>query len=139
MGFSKKETDDVISEMNVTPLVDVMLVLLVVFIVTAPMLTNSIPLKLPKTGSVAPATAHKPLVVSITKEGKYFIGKQPVAYEDLEHDIAAEHDKNPELAVQIRADQDVVYSSVAKAMAVVQKAGINRLGVITDSSAASAP
>lgn len=70
MAFSTQDSDEVLSEINVTPLVDVMLVLLVVFIVTAPLLTNSIPINLPKTEAVAPVEQKDPLVVSIDDKGK---------------------------------------------------------------------
>ena len=71
MAFSTQDSDEVLSEINVTPLVDVMLVLLVVFIVTAPLLTNSIPINLPKTQAVAPVEQKDPLVVSIDDKGKF--------------------------------------------------------------------
>lgn len=78
MAFSTQDSDEVLSEINVTPLVDVMLVLLVVFIVTAPLLTNAIPINLPKTEAVAPVEQKDPLVVSIDGAGKLFINKDEI-------------------------------------------------------------
>ncbi|MGV6477785.1 ExbD/TolR family protein, partial [Azotobacter vinelandii] len=89
MAFSTQESDEVLSEMNVTPLVDVMLVLLVVFIVTAPMLTNSIPINLPKTEAVAPPDTKDPLVVSIDGSGKLFIDKDEIQPDLLESNLQA--------------------------------------------------
>ena len=87
MAFSTQDSDEVLSEINVTPLVDVMLVLLVVFIVTAPLLTNSIPINLPKTEAVAPADQKDPLVVSIDGDGKLFINKDEIQPELLESSL----------------------------------------------------
>ncbi len=128
MAFSTQDSDEVLSEINVTPLVDVMrseerrvgkdvmLVLLVVFIVTAPLLTNSIPINLPKTEAVAPVEQKDPLVVSIDGNGKFFLNK----------DV-----KDPELRVQLQADNGVNYGEVARAMASIERAGITKLSVIT--------
>lgn len=132
MAFSgNSDNDDVMSEMNVTPLVDVMLVLLVVFIVTAPLLTKSIPLNLPKTHAVAPANTPKPLVVSVDKSGNYYIGQTKVSLDELQSQVSQAHSSNPNQGVQLRADQGVQYGNVAKAMADIQRAGVTRLAVMT--------
>lgn len=119
------------AEINVTPLVDVMLVLLVVFIVTAPLLTNSIPINLPKTESVAPPEQKDPLVVSIDGAGKLFVNKDEIQPELLESNLAAAKAKDAEVRVQLQADEGVNYGQVAKAMASIERAGITRLAVIT--------
>ncbi|MFS0826185.1 ExbD/TolR family protein [Pseudomonas phoenicis] len=131
MAFSTQDSDEVLSEINVTPLVDVMLVLLVVFIVTAPLLTNSIPINLPKTEAVAPVENKDPLVVSIDGEGKWFINKDAIAPELLQTNLAAAKAKDPDLRVQLQADDGANYGQVAKAMASIEKAGITKLAVIT--------
>jgi biopolymer transport protein ExbD len=131
MAFSTQDNDEVLSEINVTPLVDVMLVLLVVFIVTAPLLTNSIPINLPKTESVAPVEQKDPLVVSIDDKGKLFINKDEIQPDLLETNLKAAKDKNADLRVQLQADNGVNYGEVARAMASIEKAGITRLSVIT--------
>jgi biopolymer transport protein ExbD len=131
MAFSTQDSDEVLSEINVTPLVDVMLVLLVVFIVTAPLLTNSIPINLPKTESVAPVEQKDPLVVSIDEKGKLFINKDEIQPDLLETNLKAAKDKNADVRVQLQADNGVNYGEVARAMASIEKAGITKLSVIT--------
>ncbi|EPN39318.1 MULTISPECIES: ExbD/TolR family protein [Pseudomonas syringae group] len=131
MAFSTQDTDEVLSEINVTPLVDVMLVLLVVFIVTAPLLTNSIPINLPKTESVAPVEQKDPLVVSIDGQGKLFINKDEIQPDLLETNLKAAKQKAPDVRVQLQADNGVNYGEVARAMASIERAGITKLSVIT--------
>lgn len=131
MAFSTQDSDEVLSEINVTPLVDVMLVLLVVFIVTAPLLTNSIPINLPKTDVVAPVEQKDPLVVSIDDKGKLFINKDEIQPDLLETNLKAAKDKNADVRVQLQADNGVNYGEVARAMASIEKAGITKLSVIT--------
>jgi biopolymer transport protein ExbD len=131
MAFSTQDSDEVLSEINVTPLVDVMLVLLVVFIVTAPLLTNSIPINLPKTESVAPVEQKDPLVVSIDDKGKLFINKDEIQPDLLQTNLAAAKQQNPDVRVQLQADNGVNYGEVARAMASIEKAGITKLSVIT--------
>jgi biopolymer transport protein ExbD len=131
MAFSTQDSDEVLSEINVTPLVDVMLVLLVVFIVTAPLLTNSIPINLPKTESVAPIEQKAPLVVSIDDKGKVFINKDEIQPDLLEPTLKAAKTKDAEVRVQLQADNGVNYGEVARAMASIERAGITRLSVIT--------
>ena len=131
MAFSTQDNDEVLSEINVTPLVDVMLVLLVVFIVTAPLLTNAIPINLPKTDSVAPVEQKDPLVVSIDDQGKVFINKDEVEAGLLEFNLQAAKAKDPDVRVQLQADDGVNYGEVARAMASIERAGITKLSVIT--------
>lgn len=131
MAFSTQDSDEVLSEINVTPLVDVMLVLLVVFIVTAPLLTNSIPINLPKTESVAPVEQKDPLVVSIDGQGKLFINKDEIQPDLLETNLKAVREKAPDVRVQLQADDGVNYGEVARAMASIERAGITKLSVIT--------
>ncbi|MNN55144.1 Biopolymer transport protein ExbD [compost metagenome] len=131
MAFSTQDNDEVLSEINVTPLVDVMLVLLVVFIVTAPLLTNAIPINLPKTEAVAPAEQKDPLVVSIDGAGKFFIDKDEIQPDLLQGSLETAKARDPELRVQLQADDQVDYGRVAKAMASIERAGITKLAVIT--------
>jgi biopolymer transport protein ExbD len=131
MAFSTQDNDEVLSEINVTPLVDVMLVLLVVFIVTAPLLTNSIPINLPKTEAVAPLEQKDPLVVSIDDKGKLFINKDEVQPDLLETNLKAAKEKNADVRVQLQADNGVNYGEVARAMASIERAGITKLSVVT--------
>ena len=131
MAFSTQDSDEVLSEINVTPLVDVMLVLLVVFIVTAPLLTNASPINLPKTEAVAPVEQKDPLVVSIDDKGKVFINKDEVQADLLEFNLQAAKVKNPDVRVQLQADNGVNYGEVARAMASIERAGITKLSVMT--------
>jgi biopolymer transport protein ExbD len=131
MAFSTQDSDEVLSEINVTPLVDVMLVLLVVFIVTAPLLTNAIPINLPKTESVAPVEQKDSLVVSVDDKGKVFINKDEIQADLLEFNLQAAKAKNPDVRVQLQADNGVNYGEVARAMASIERAGITKLSVIT--------
>jgi biopolymer transport protein ExbD len=108
-----------------------MLVLLVVFIVTAPLLTNAIPISLPKTESVAPVEQKDPLVVSIDGQGKVFINKDEIQPNLLEINLAGAKAKNPDVRVQLQADNGVNYGEVARAMASIERAGITKLSVIT--------
>ena len=132
MAFTaSRNASDTMSEMNITPLVDVMLVLLVVFIVTAPLLTNSIPINLPKTQAVAPVEQKDPLVVSIDGAGKLFINKDAIQPDLLEFNLQAAKAKDPDVRVQLQADDGVNYGEVARAMASIERAGITKLSVIT--------
>ncbi|AIR88651.1 ExbD/TolR family protein [Pseudomonas cremoricolorata] len=131
MAFSTQDSDEVLSEINVTPLVDVMLVLLVVFIVTAPLLTNAIPINLPKTEAVAPVEQKDPLVVSIDGSGALFINKDELPADGLEARLKRAKLDDPEVRVQLQADDGVNYGEVARAMAAIERAGISKLAVIT--------
>jgi biopolymer transport protein ExbD len=131
MAFSTQENDEILSEINVTPLVDVMLVLLVVFIVTAPLLTNSIPINLPKTEAVAPPDTKNPVVISIDKQGKLFIDKDEISPDTLESSLFQAKAKDAEVRVQLQADDGVNYGVVARTMATIEHAGITKLSVIT--------
>lgn len=134
MAFSSGgDNDDVMSEINITPMVDVMLVLLVVFIITAPMLTNSIKVNLPKTDSTPVQSEPKPpLVLSIDASGKHFLDKTPVEPSELSAVLAARKAADPQLILQLNADTAVSYGVVAKAMVLLEKAGIERMSVITE-------
>lgn len=133
MAFSSSNDDDAISDINITPLVDVMLVLLVVFIVTAPLLTNAIPLNLPQTQSTAPLDDAKPVAISIDVSGGLFVDEQPLAEEQLPDTLQNLHERDPEVALTLRADTATDYGRVARVLADVQRSGITRLAVITES------
>lgn len=131
MAFVSQDSDEVMSEMNITPLVDVMLVLLVVFIVTAPMLTNAIPIKLPKTEAVAPPEQREPLVVSIDAQAQLFVNKTAVPRESLIPHLQQAKAENADLIVQLQADEGANYGAVAGILAEMEKAGITRLALLT--------
>jgi biopolymer transport protein TolR len=102
-----------------------------VFIVTAPLLTNAIPINLPKTEAVAPVEQKDPLVVSIDGSGKVFINKDEIEPGLLEFNLQSAKARDPELRVQLQADNGVNYGEVARAMASIERAGITKLSVIT--------
>ena len=132
MAFSTQADDDgILSEINITPLVDVMLVLLVAFIVTAPLLNNSIKVNLPKTAVTSPPELTKPIKVSVDADSKVYLNRDEIANEALETELKARHASNPDVVLHLQADEDVPYRSVAKVMAVIERAGITKLAVIT--------
>ena len=117
------------SEINVTPLVDVMLVLLTVFIVTAPLLMNSVSVKLPKVAATTSLQQSKDVKVSITKAADVFIDETKITAGALEPELKKLNRKG-DLQVQIMADEGVVYGEVAKAMAQIQRAGVTKFTFI---------
>jgi len=135
MAFSNNSSadagDEVMSEINITPLVDVMLVLLVAVIVTAPLLNNAVTVNLPKTARTQPPEQKKPVTISITAEGQTFIDKQPVDPGEVETALRARHNADPGLVYHLSSDESVKYGSVAKVMAAIERAGITKLAVLT--------
>ncbi|QPK64838.1 biopolymer transporter ExbD [Methylomonas sp. LL1] len=133
MAFNTKEDggDDVMGEINVTPLVDVMLVLLVVFIVTAPLLTNAVHVNLPKTAETAPPEEKAAVYLSVDAQGKIFIDKQEIAVEAVENELKNRKAADPELALNLNADDAVRYGIVAKVMSSIERAGVTKLAVLT--------
>lgn len=119
------------ADINVTPLVDVMLVLLIVFIVTAPLLIQAVPVKLPKTAASAAAQPTKRIQLSIDSGGNIYLDSTRVDSVTLKHDLAARAKVNPELNVELKADERVAYGVVARTMGIVQQAGISKLSFIT--------
>jgi biopolymer transport protein ExbD len=131
MAFGNKSDQEAMSEINVTPLVDVMLVLLVVFIVTAPLLTQSVQVRLPKTVATEPAPQDHLATVSIDAQGEIFLDEQKVPIEELEQKLRDLLSRDSELTVRFNADTDVKYGSVAKAMSIAHRAGIAKLSFLT--------
>lgn len=133
MAFNTKDDggDDVMGEINVTPLVDVMLVLLVVFIVTAPLLTNAVHVNLPKTAETAPPEEKAAVYLSVDAQGKLFIDKTEIAVDAIENELKTRKAADPELALNLNADDGVQYGTVAKVMAAIERAGVTKLSVLT--------
>jgi biopolymer transport protein TolR len=129
------------AEINVTPFVDVMLVLLVVFMITAPMLATGVPVSLPKTtAQPLPSTPHQPLVVSVDRDGRVFVGTQekPVEAEQLGPMLLAIAKENKEERVYVRGDQNVAYGRMASVLALLQQAGFKNVGLVSDPNAHAA-
>jgi biopolymer transport protein TolR len=127
-----------LSEINVTPLVDVMLVLLIIFMISAPLLNVAVPVELPKTEASAVDSSDEPVVVTIGRDGEIFVGESAVAWEDLISRVSAEGGAgardNP---VSVRGDGRAPYQAVARVMARLSTAGFTKLNLITDTAASS--
>ncbi len=135
MAFGRLERTQAsqpMSEINVTPLVDVMLVLVVIFIITAPLLASSIRLDLPSTEAATPGDAPKSVTVSLDKAGQAFFNDQPVTQPELAQRLAQAGKRNPDTEVQLRADETVPYGRVVEVMGAAQKAGLNRIGFVAE-------
>jgi biopolymer transport protein TolR len=123
------------SDINMTPLIDVMLVLLVIFIITAPLMTSSLKLDLPKTDAATPTAAPTFIAVSIDGSGQLFFGDEKLTREQLLQRVTTAAKSNPQLEVQLRADQKVPYGQVADLIGLVQKAGLTRIGFVAEAPA----
>jgi biopolymer transport protein TolR len=120
------------SDINMTPLVDVMLVLVVIFIITAPLLASSIKLDLPGTDAAKPNDAPRFVTVALDAQGKLFLNDKPVTPAELAQQLADSGKKNPDTEVQLRADQTVPYGRIVEVMGAAQKAGLNRIGFVAE-------
>ena len=118
------------SEINVTPFVDVILVLLIIFMVAAPMLTVGVPIDLPKAALDQLPPEEKPLDIFIEKNGQIFFADEPVAFEMVETRIAALDEKTREGRVRLRADLAVPYEKVMAVVEALSKAGISKIGLV---------
>lgn len=123
------------SDINVTPLVDVMLVLLVIFIITAPLMSSAIRLDLPKAQAEAPITVPNFVTLSLDREGRLFLDDKSVTPEALASALADAAQRHPDTEVQLRADSAVPYGRVAEVMAIANKAGLSRIGFVTEQPA----
>ena len=123
------------SDINMTPLIDVMLVLLVIFMITAPLMTSSLKLDLPKTDGGQPNDAPQFISVALDPQGKLFFGEEALDAATFEARVLDAAKKNPKTEVQLRADKGVPYGRVAELIAMVQKAGLSRIGFVTEAPA----
>ena len=138
MAFGRLERNpgaQPMSEINMTPLIDVMLVLLVIFIITAPLMTSSLKLDLPAADGAAPSDAPAFVALAIDAEGGLFLGEQPAGREQIVERVRAAARRDPGTEVQLRADRRVPYGRVAELIGWVQEAGLTRIGFITESPA----
>ena len=120
------------SEINVTPMVDVMLVLLIIFMVAAPLMTVGVPIELPQTQARQLNTEQKPITVSITDSGAIFLGDQPVALENLITQVAAQAVNGTEDRIYVRGDLAANYGAVMQVMGALSGAGYAKIGLITE-------
>ena len=121
-----------LSEINVTPLVDVMLVLLIIFMVSAPMMTTGLEIDLPKTRAPRMDREEEKLLLTIDKQQKVFLGDAEVPYDRLEQALTTNDRLQREKEIYIQADETVPYGFVAKVMALVRRGGIEKVGLVTD-------
>jgi len=121
-----------LSEINVTPLVDVMLVLLIIFMVTAPMIEQGVDVDLPNTETVEIEPDQGKSVVTLTKEGRIFLGETEIPLEQLEEKIVSNAKIQKDKLVYLYADQELKYELVVRVMAILKKAGVENMGMITE-------
>jgi len=122
------------SDINMTPLIDVMLVLLVIFIITAPLMSSSLRLDLPKTAGAKPTDAPTFVTVAVNPQGQLFWGDEPVSGEQLKTKVREAALRNPATEVQLRADQQVPYGRIAELIGLVQDGGLTRVGFVTEAA-----
>lgn len=137
MELGRRENGDrgTMSQINVTPLVDVMLVLLVIFMVTAPMMQQGMQVNLPKAEAKALPAAEESVVVTIERNGRLFINSAEIPTDELRNRLDGIFAGRSKKEVFLKADRDVPYGEVVKTMAVIKGAGIERLGMVTEPSA----
>ncbi|MFH6783162.1 MULTISPECIES: protein TolR [Methylobacterium] len=120
------------SEINVTPMVDVMLVLLIIFMVAAPLMTVGVPVQLPKTAAAKSAESKKPVVVSIDKDGQAFLAKEPLPADTALARLKQAAAEDPGQTVLVRGDKDVPYGKVMEVMGLVGQAGFAKVSLIAN-------
>ncbi len=135
MAFGRLErsaSPQPMSDINMTPLIDVMLVLLVIFIITAPLMSSSLKLDLPKTGAAQAGTAPLYVTVAVDASGQLFWGDAPVSVDQLSAHVKAAAQRAAGTEVQLRADQRVPYGRIAELIGLVQAGGLSRIGFVTE-------
>ena len=121
-----------ISDINVTPLVDVMLVLLIVFMVTAPLLTVGVPIELPKTSAKQMTDDNEPLTITIDKNSKIYIQEMEIDFDDLTEKLEAIGQSNFDQKIYINGDKDISYEVLMRVMAKISSSGYTSIGLFTD-------
>ena len=131
-GFNNDKQNAPMADINVTPMVDVMLVLLVIFIITAPLFTHAIKLDLPNAQSAPAPEKPETISLSINGEGKIFWNNDAINQKDLDAKLAEAAKKQPQPELQLRADKSTRYEVIAQVMAAAQTSGITKIGFVTD-------
>ena len=133
MAFgTQDDTDDVMNEINMTPLVDVMLVLLIIFIITVPVMKHAVNIDLPRASSERELTKPENIQFSVAADGSYYWNEQKINDDELKTRLAAEAAKDPQPELHIRGDKAVRYERVAQAMSAAREAGVRKIGFITE-------
>jgi biopolymer transport protein ExbD len=136
MAFgTQDDTDDVMNEINMTPLVDVMLVLLIIFIITVPVMKHAVNIDLPRATNQPQDTKPETIRLSVDAAGSYYWNENKVTEQDLAPLLKTEAAKDPQPELHIRGDKAVRYEKVAQAMAAAQQAGLRKIGFITEPQA----
>jgi biopolymer transport protein ExbD len=123
-----------LAEINVTPMVDVMLVLLVIFMVTAPLLTVGVPLDLPKSRATTITEPKKPVIISLNREGEVFIGNERIAPDDLEAHLTVLAAEDPNRIVYIRSDRTNTYAQLMDTLGEVNHAGFSKVSLVAEAT-----
>jgi biopolymer transport protein ExbD len=123
-----------LAEINVTPMVDVMLVLLVIFMITAPLLTVGVPLDLPKTRAAALTEPKPPVILSLNRSGELYIGDERVEPDDLENRLSGLAAEDPSRIVYVRGDQTISYAQLMEALSVVNRAGFAKVSLVAEAA-----
>ncbi|HEX7763665.1 MAG TPA: biopolymer transporter ExbD [Cellvibrio sp.] len=131
-GGGLDDDNEVMNEINMTPLVDVMLVLLIIFIITVPVLTHSVKVDLPRADNTPNELKPETVNIAVNADGAIFWNETQVSFDDLEARLAGEASKEPQPEIHIRGDKAVAYEHVIQTMAAVQRAGILKLGFVTE-------
>ncbi|MFP5382881.1 MAG: ExbD/TolR family protein [Gammaproteobacteria bacterium] len=132
MSFGNfSDEDEVMSEINMTPLVDVMLVLLIIFMITMPVLTHAVKMDLPQAASQPEEDMATSVMLDIAADGSYRLDDVALGAAELEARLAAVAASQPQPAVHVRADRQVAYDAVAQALAAAQRTGLTRIGFVT--------
>ncbi|MGA8391866.1 MAG: biopolymer transporter ExbD [Burkholderiaceae bacterium] len=142
MAFGRLERSEgprPFSDINVTPLVDVMLVLVVIFIITAQLMASSIKLDLPRAEAAKPNDTPKFVTLVVDKSGQFFLDDKPATLTELTQGLAQAAALNPETEIQLRADEGVAYGRVVEVIGLAQKAGLSRIGFVTDPAKPASP
>jgi biopolymer transport protein ExbD len=136
MAFgTQDDTDEVMNEINVTPMVDVMLVLLIIFIITVPVMQHSVNIALPRATSAPEDAKPQTIRLTVDARGHYFWNEQPVADADLQPRLEAAAAREPQPELHLRGDKDARYERVAQALAAAQRAGLRKVGFVTEPKA----
>ena len=131
-GFIAQDHDEVMSEINMVPFIDVMLVLLVIFIITVPVMKHAVNVQLPRAANEKEVIQPQTLRLTVQADGSYWLDEQKLADDQLGARLQAAAARQPQPDLHIRGDRDVRYERVAQAMAAAQQAGLKKIGFITE-------
>ena len=131
-GITSEDHDEVMSEINMIPFIDIMLVLLIVFIITVPVMKHAVNIDLPRATNQPEDTKPQTIRLSVASDGSYYWNENKIDDESMLARMKEEGAKDPQPELHIRGDKDVRYERVAQAMAAAQQAGVRKIGFVTD-------